>query len=76
MAEAASPDRTPLDVSAALSGPRRQQRARCLRLVRAFRRGWALIRGALLDHEPGPMGSLIDATSLVHYSGVLYNVAA
>ena len=47
-----------------------------LRLVRAFRRGWALIRGALLDHEPGPMGSLIDATSLVHHSGVLYNVAA
>ena len=86
MAEAASPDRTLLDVSAALSGPRRQRRATRLRLVRVFRRGWALIRGALLDHEPWPLGtflpepwpmvSLIDATSIVHDSGVLYDVAA
>jgi hypothetical protein len=86
MADAASPDSTLLDMSAALSVQRRQRRATRLRVVRAFRRGWTLILVALLDHEPVPLGtflpepwpmvSLIDATSIVHDSGVLDDVAA
>ena len=86
MADAAIPDSTLLDVSAALSVQRRQRRATRLRLVSAFRRGWTLILVALLDHEPLPLGtflpepwprvSLIDATSIVHDSGVLDDVAA
>ena len=86
MADAAIPDSTLLDVSAALSGQRRQRRTTRLRLVSAFRRGWTLILVALLDHEPLPLGmflpepwprvSLIDATSIVHDSGVLDDVAA
>ena len=59
MADASIPDRTLLDVSAALSGQRRQRRATRLRLVRAFRRGWVLILVALLDHEPLPLGAFL-----------------
>jgi hypothetical protein len=86
LADAAIPDRTLLDVSAALRGQRRQRRATRLRWVSAFRRGWTLILVARLDHEPWPLGTLlpepwprvalIDATSMVHDSGVLYDVAA
>jgi hypothetical protein len=86
MADAAIPDSTLLDVSAALGVQRRQRRATRLRLVSAFRRGWTIILVALLDHEPLPLGtflpepwpmvSLIDATTIVHDSGVLDNVAA
>jgi hypothetical protein len=86
LADAAIPDRTRLAVSAALSGHRRQRRATRRRLVSAFGRGWALILVALLDHEPWPLGTflpepwpmvaLIDATSMVHNAGVLYDVAA
>jgi hypothetical protein len=86
MADAAIPDSTLLDVSAALSVQRRQRRATRLLLVSGFRRGWTLILVALLDHEPLPLGTFlpepwpmvasIDATSIVHDSGVLYDVAA
>lgn len=86
MADAAIPDRTLLDVSAALGVQHRQRRATRLRVVRTFRRGWTLMLVALLDHEPLPLGpflpepwpmvALIDATSIVHDSGVLYDVAA
>jgi hypothetical protein len=86
MADAALPDRTLLDVSAALRVQRRQRRATRLRVVSAVRRGWTLILVARLDHEPWPLGtflpepwpmvSSIDATSSVHDSGVLYDVAA
>jgi hypothetical protein len=86
MADAAIPDSTLLDGSAALSVQRRQRRATRLRLVSAFRRGWTLLLVALLDHEPlplgtfrpepWPMGSLIDATSILHDPRVLDDVAA
>ena len=86
MADAAIPDRTRLDVAAALSVQRRQRRATRLRVVSAFRRGWTLSLVALLDHAPLPLGtflptpwplvSLTDATRMVHDSGVVYDVAA
>jgi hypothetical protein len=86
MADAALPDSTLLDVSAALGAQCRQRHATRLRLVRAFRRGWTLILVALLNHEPLPLGAflpepwpimaLMDATSMVHDSRVLYDVAA
>ena len=86
MADAAIPDSPLLDVSAALSGQRRQRRATRLRLVSAFRRGWTLILVALLDHEPLPMAtflpepwptfSLYNDPGIVHDSGVLHDVAA
>ena len=86
MAAAASPDGTLLDGSAALGGHRRQQGATRRRLVRAFRRGWPLMLVALLTPEPWPLGTvlpepwpmvaLINATRMVHDSGVLDDVAA
>jgi hypothetical protein len=86
MADASIPDRTLLDVSTALGMHRRQRRATRLRWVSAFRRGWTLMLVALLNHEPLPLGmflpepwpmvTLIAATSIVHDSGVLYDVAA
>jgi len=86
MADAAIPDRTRLDGSAALGMQRRQRRATRLRLVSAFRRGWTLILVARLDHEPLPIAtflpepwptvSLSNAPGMVHDSGVLDDVAA
>jgi hypothetical protein len=86
MADAAIPDSTLLDVSAALGVQRRQRRATRLRLVSAFRRGWTLMLVALLNHEPWPLGpflpepwpmvAVINATGMVHDAGVLYDVAA
>lgn len=86
MADAAIPDSTLLDVSAALGMQCRQRRATRLRLVSAFRRGWTLILVALLDHEPLPMATFLpepwptvalsNDPSIVHDSGVLHDVAA
>jgi hypothetical protein len=86
MADAAIPDSTLLDVSAALGVQRRQRRATRVRLVSTFRRGWILILVALLDHEPLPLGvflpepwpthPFITCTGMVHDSGVLHDVAA
>ena len=86
MADAAIPDRTRLDVSAALGMQCRQRRATRRRLVSAFRRGWTLILVARLDHEPLPMatflpepwptGALSNDPGIGHDSGVLHDVAA
>ena len=59
VAEDALAPSTVLDVTAVLSAPRRQRRATRLRLVSVFQRGWSTILGALLRHEPLPIGRLI-----------------
>jgi hypothetical protein len=59
MADAAIPDNTLLDVSAALGVQRRQRRATRVCLVSTFRRGGILILVALLDHEPLPLGAFL-----------------
>ncbi|HEX9869644.1 MAG TPA: transposase [Candidatus Tectomicrobia bacterium] len=86
MAAAAIPDRTLLDVSAALGVQRRPRRATRLRVVRALRRGWTLRLVAVLNHEPWPRGTFlpepwpmvaaINAPCMVHDAGVLDEVAA
>ena len=86
LADAAIPDSTLLDVSAALGVQRRQRCATRVRLDSIFRRGWILILVALLDHEPLPLGAFlpepwptvpfIAGTDMVHDSGVLHDVAA
>ena len=59
VAEDALAPSTVLDVTAVLGAPRRQRRATRLRLVSVFQRGWSTILGALLRHEPLPLGRLI-----------------
>ena len=86
LADAAIPDSTLLDVSAALGVQRRQRCATRVRLGSIFRRGWLLILVALLDHAPWPLGAFrpepwptvpfIAGTGMVHDSGVLHDVAA
>ena len=86
MAEAASPDRTLRDVSAALLLPHRPRRAPRWPLVRGFRRGGSLRLVARLDHAPVPLGAFLPepwpvvllshGIDVSHDSGVLYDVAA
>jgi DDE family transposase len=53
------PASTVLDVTALVPQPARTRRATRLRLVSVFRRGWALILVALLDHIPLPLGHFV-----------------
>jgi hypothetical protein len=58
-ADAPLPASTVLDVTALVPAPPRTRRATRLRLGRVFRRGWNLIRVALLDHAPLPVGRFV-----------------
>ena len=58
-AEEPIPARTLLEVTAALTGQRRQRRATRLRVVRIFPRGWITILVALLEQAPLPLGTLL-----------------
>jgi hypothetical protein len=58
-AEATIPVSTVPDVTALLPMQPRMRRATRLRLVRIFRRGWALILVALLDQAPLPLGHCV-----------------
>jgi hypothetical protein len=62
VAEETIPDRTRLEVSAALVGHRRQRRATRLRLVSIFRRGWITVLVALLNQAPLPLGAFLPET--------------
>ena len=54
--DATIPEGTLPDVSALCPGYRRPRRATRWRLVSVFRRGWLILLGALLRHDPLPEG--------------------
>ena len=58
-ADAAIPESTLVDVTAALAQGRRQRQATRLRLVSVFRRGLTLIWVALLHRQPLPTGRFV-----------------
>jgi len=60
-AEEPIPARTVPDVTALVPTPPRMRRATRLRLGRLLRRGWNLLRVALLEQAPLPLGRFVPA---------------